>query len=193
MSRACRGRIYDAAFFTEAGAVKAACADAVAQVLAARLRFDTVFDIGCGTGIFLEALHRIGKKVFGCDNSPDALHLSSKSYPILLADATRPIVFNTPFDLVICFEVAEHIPSRHSASLVANCARNGRCIAFTAAPPGQGGIGHINERPYEFWIGLFSRHSFVLDRTLTDVIKTDMRNHNVVSWIAANFMCFLPQ
>jgi 2-polyprenyl-3-methyl-5-hydroxy-6-metoxy-1,4-benzoquinol methylase len=192
ISERCRRRIYDTDFFTEASAAKTSCAEAVAQILVAHLDFQTVFDIGCGTGIFLDALHRLGKTVLGCDSSPDALRLSSKAYPIFLADATQPILFNTPFDLVVCFEVAEHIPPRNSASLVRNCTTSGRCIAFTAAPPGQGGIGHINEKPYAYWIRLFSSHSFVLDPGLTDAIKTDMRKHNVVPWISANFMCFVP-
>jgi hypothetical protein len=33
-------------------------------------------------------------------------------------------------------------------------------VLFSAAPPGQGGEGHINERPYEFWRGLFAARGY---------------------------------
>jgi hypothetical protein len=33
-------------------------------------------------------------------------------------------------------------------------------VLFSAAPPGQGGEHHVNERTYEFWRGLFARHGY---------------------------------
>ncbi|MCA9789386.1 MAG: hypothetical protein KC462_06410, partial [Cyanobacteria bacterium HKST-UBA05] len=64
---------------------------------------------------------------------------------------TKPIRFNQTFDLAMCVEIAEHIPNRCSRQLVKTLTKASDTVFFTAAPPGQGGVGHINEQPQAFW------------------------------------------
>ena len=50
------------------------------------------------------------------------------------------------FDLALCLEVAEHIPSWHSGKLLTMLA-GARRLVFSAAVPNQGGQLHVNEQP----------------------------------------------
>ena len=183
-------KIYDRDFFLEGETLKQDSAAKVAEVISRSIDFHSVFDIGCGMGIYLEQFRRIGKETLGCDFSVDGLGASSQSLTIFQADATKPISLNRKYDLLICFEVAEHILNKHSHQLVKNCTKNGRTILFTAAPVGQGGVGHINEHPYEFWISLFKKEGFSYDIETSASLRTEMKNDNVVFWIANNLMLF---
>jgi 2-polyprenyl-3-methyl-5-hydroxy-6-metoxy-1,4-benzoquinol methylase len=183
-------RIYDSDFFEEGNSIKESSAAKTVQIINKYIKFESVFDVGCGMGIYLNEFARIGKDVLGCEFSADALALSQKKYTIFQADATKPITLNRNYDLLICFEVAEHICKRFSKQLVSNCVNNGERILFTAAPVGQGGVGHINEQPYQFWINLFEAAGFSLNTDLSEQMKTDMKSENVVSWIANNLMFF---
>lgn len=185
-----QNHVYDADFFLEANTLKEQSAQKVAEILAGALSFQTVFDIGCGMGLYLAELSKLGKICTGCDASPDGVRMASADVFVFRADATRPIQVNRKSDLVICFEVAEHIAKRHSRQLVRNCTAHGRQVAFTAAPPGQGGVGHINEQPYEFWISLFGEQGFKHDSALSGRIREQMASQGVVSWIANNLMIF---
>lgn len=73
-----------------------------------------------------------------------------------VADLSHPVDLGHRFDLVQCLEVAEHLPGSAADSLVASLARHADLILFSAAPPGQGGLHHINEQPYDYWRKKFS-------------------------------------
>lgn len=190
LSRVLQNRVYDADFFKDANELKIKSAQKVAAILCEFLDFETVFDIGCGMGLYLAELSKRGKKCIGCDASPDGVRMASKDIMVFLADVTKPILLNRTSDIVICFEVAEHISKRHSRQLVRNCAAHGRRVLFTAAPPGQGGVGHINEQPYEFWIRLFDEQGFRYDEEISRKIRERMKSQGVVYWIANNLMAF---
>lgn len=190
LNKAILKRIYDRDFFLQGERLKCTSAHKVAEIITNNIRFDTVFDIGCGMGIYLDALHKLGKHALGCDFSFDGVNMAPQNFTVFLADATKPIVLNRKFDLLICFEVAEHIPSKFSRQLVENCTNNSDKVLFTAAPIGQGGVGHINEQPYSFWIDLFARQGFDLDQELSESMREQMKTENVVFWIANNIMLF---
>ncbi|MDP6884692.1 MAG: hypothetical protein QF830_11185, partial [Rhodospirillales bacterium] len=41
-------------------------------------------------------------------------------------------------------EVAEHLPPDAAETFVATLVAHGRLVLFSAAPPGQGGLNHVN-------------------------------------------------
>ena len=190
ISKMVLNKIYDTEFFSEGETFKKDSAGKVAEIINKHVTFNSVFDIGCGMGIYLEEFHRLGKEVLGCDFSVDGLKLTSKQFTAFQADATKPITLNRKFDLLICFEVAEHIQKKHSRQLDTNCTQNSDTVLFTAAPVGQGGVGHINERPNGFWIDLFVEQGFALQKELTQQMRAQMKTENVVFWIADNLMLF---
>ena len=185
-----RSKIYDKAFFEHANKLKILSSKKVSKIISSYYEFKTVFDIGCGMGLYIDELKRLGKDVLGCDVSKAAIKMGSEVLTIFQADVTKPIKLDQKFDLVICFEVAEHINNRYSKQLVKNCTDFSDTVLFTAAPIGQGGVGHINEQPYEFWINIFKEFNFKYERDLSERIREEMQRENVVYWIANNFMGF---
>jgi SAM-dependent methyltransferase len=124
----------------------------------------SVLDVGCGPGVWLAECSRIGvKEVVGVDG--DYVPLNTLAIP---ADAFRAIDISQPFDLgqhfdlVLCLEVAEHIPEAHSDTLIDNLCRHGDLIMFSAAIPGQGGEFHVNEQPYEYWRTKFTARGYAV-------------------------------
>lgn len=92
-----------------------------------------------------------------------------------------PSVLNKLFDTVISIEVAEHIPSeQHEALFDFLVSRAGRLIVFSGARPGQGGHGHIAERPELEWREEFIARGCRFDPELTLLARDqcNMRNIN---------------
>jgi len=62
--------------------------------------------------------------------------------------------------LAICVEVAEHVPATGAGTLVASLCAASDWVLFGAAPPFQGGMGHINENWLEYWAQLFTDNGY---------------------------------
>ena len=116
----------------------------------------SVLDVGCGRGAWLSEF-KATSKIVGLDG--DYLKPSTLLFP---ADCFRPTdlsgEFKIPagrFDLAVCLEVAEHLPARNSRHLVRQLTSAAPQVLFSAAPPGQGGGGHINCQPLSYWRKIF--------------------------------------
>lgn len=177
-------------FYDDTRKHKDASIRAAAQLILETFSPQSVADIGCGEGLFLRTLAEQGVKVIGCDISEAAIRLAPDTFTVFQADATKPIRFNHRFDVCICVEIAEHIPNRYSKTLVQNVTSASDVAFFTAAPPWQGGVGHINEQPAEFWVRLFAEEGYELDQATTDTLKQRMKEANVVFWLPQNLMIF---
>jgi len=78
------------------------------------LEFESVLDVGCGQGSFLEELRAefLGIKPRGIDLSPSAVKLARERVPdgrFAVIDITEQAL-DEKCDLVVCSEVLEHIP-----------------------------------------------------------------------------------
>ena len=114
----------------------------------------TVIDIGCGTGSWAFVAKQLGCATLGVDRGVPADMLHNITY--LDADLTDGYPCGGS-NLAICLEVAEHLPEHAAEPLVAGLARADR-VLFSAATPGQPGVGHIHCMPHEYWHDLFARH-----------------------------------
>lgn len=109
---------------------------------------------------------------------------SHRGVHLLNFDITRtapPPVLDRKFDLVLSIEVAEHIQrSSHEALFDFLAARAGRWVVFSAARPGQGGHGHVAERPELEWRDEFVSRGFSFDARMTALARTlsDRKNIN---------------
>jgi hypothetical protein len=122
----------------------------------------SVIDWGCGRGAWLSVAKEMwSSKVLGIDGEWVTDSLLSQDEFASHDLANEIIGINeSKFDLAISLEVAEHLPY-HSADLfVENIARSSDRILFSAAIPGQKGVGHINEQWPSFWIQKFEQHGF---------------------------------
>lgn len=124
----------------------------------------SALDVGCGTGISLDYFKSKGITVRGLEGSALAISKARNAPLIQKHDLNEPIDLGERFDLVWCFEVAEHIHPRHAPALLETLTNHGDRILLSAARPGQGGLGHLNEQPPEYWIALMKERGFALTR-----------------------------
>ncbi len=86
-----------------------------------------LLDVGCGAGIFSEALAKEGARVTGIDLSPAVLkaareHAEAHNLPIDYQEvAIENFAPTEAFDVVTCMELLEHVPN--PAELISHCAR----------------------------------------------------------------------
>jgi len=133
-----------------------------------------VVDLGAGTGVYVEELQRLGITAQGYDIC------SPQPRPDLVQTASMLNVRN-PADVVVCLEVAEHIEKKLSNLVVESIWNNtkpGGYVIFSAAQPGQGGVGHINCQLPGFWRDIAWAQGFVPAQEL----ETDLH-----AWITAGY------
>lgn len=165
---------------------------AVGKFLCETFQISSVIDFGCAIGSFLEGFQQAGADVQGYEYG---FEFSREFTPevilpfIQYGDVTKPIQAPVS-DCAFSIEVAEHIPKVTSDQFVQNlCDASNHLIIVSIAPPGQGGVGHINCQPREFWLNKFSERGFFFD-----VAKTDIALHGLnqitgcKKWVKSNLM-----
>ena len=105
-----------------------------------------------------------------------------------LADLNRPLPVTGRFDLAMCLEVVEHLPPDAGDAVVASLCALADTVLFSAAVPGQGGTGHLNEQWPEHWCERFLRHGFIHVDCVRPAVWTDER---VSWWYRQNTLLFL--
>jgi SAM-dependent methyltransferase len=127
-------------------------------------------DIGAGTGRFAAEAARRGHRIVACERSRVG-RLAARAQRVQAVpfdlEHEPPARIQGPFDLAYCFEVAEHVPERLADRLVAFLTDLAPVLVVTAAQPGQGGAGHVNEQPREYWIERFERAGHTFDAAMS--------------------------
>lgn len=183
------GNPYTAAFYDQIRAgVQASAAVVVPLVLDHLTAIDAllpprVVDVGCGEGWWAVEFARHGCEVIGIDGAYVAgSPLGDRFAP---HDLTQPLPEHLygRFDLAVCLEVAEHLPAGRADGLIADLCRLAPVVLFSAAIPGQGGAGHVNEQWPAYWVERFARHNFEVSGALRWPLWSDGR---VEPWYAQN-------
>lgn len=78
----------------------------------------------------------------------------------LFHDLKDRLQLDKRFDLAICMEVAEHLTPGRATSFVSDLCRLSDFVLFPAAVPGQGGVGHLNERWQDYRVSLFAENGY---------------------------------
>lgn len=149
----------------------------------------SVIDIGCGTGAWLAEFQRHGvNEIVGIDGAwvpPARLKISKDRFHIgdLTSLGRPPAVY----DLAVCLEVAEHLPVESGHALVSFLTHAAPVVLFSAAIPGQGGEGHVNEQWLDYWHSEFAEREY----DLFDVVRAKTWNdERVEPWYAQNLVVF---
>lgn len=138
----------------------------------------SVVDVGCGTGSWLSVFEALGvEDVIGVDFQYSDKSVISRN-KFMVADLSQPLELTRRFDLVLCLEVAEHISDSCADGLVESLTNLGDRIVFSAAVPGQGGDGHINEQWPDYWVKKFARYKF----HFSEILRSKFWNDEEIEW-----------
>jgi SAM-dependent methyltransferase len=145
----------------------------------------SVVDVGCGRGAWLAEFRRAGvEDVLGVDgNYVDRSSLLIPEASFRAADLRRPARLGRQFDLAVCLEVGEHLPDDASRELVGLLTESAPAVLFSAAIPGQGGSGHVNEQWPRYWRSRFEERGFRAFDLLRSRLWEDSR---VAVWYRQN-------
>ena len=161
-------------------------AERLATWVAETLQPQTVLDIGCGPGIYVDALRDHGIEAIGIDTDKrieGKPHLKKESL----------FETNSTAEVVICLEVAEHISkdmSEQVANCVADCVIPDGILIWTAAKPGQGGTGHINCQPKDYWVQRLSNYGLQRDELLETQLLDYAKSGYYMGWFLQNLIVF---
>jgi SAM-dependent methyltransferase len=132
----------------------------------------SVLDVGCGPGVVLDYLLERGlTDLQGLEGSAVAIEAAKHPELIQRVDLAAFVDLKRRFDMVYSVEVAEHLRRDVADIFVDTCVRHGDRILFTAAHPGQGGLGHLNEQLPEYWIEKFRTRGFAYDEKLVSELR----------------------
>jgi SAM-dependent methyltransferase len=137
----------------------------------------SLLDVGCGGGTWLKAASAHGIiDLFGVDGilvDQSELHIPRNL--IEQRDLSQPFYLGRRFDLAICLEVAEHLPSSSSGHLIKSLTDHADTVLFSAACPGQPGQHHINCQWPEYWQEKFNLLGYACDESIRWNIWQDER------------------
>ncbi|MEG4114042.1 MULTISPECIES: glycosyltransferase [unclassified Microcoleus] len=152
----------------------------------------SVVDVGCGTGSWLAAFHKLGiADCLGIDGDyVDRTILQIPLNQFQSADLKQPLQINRKFDLAISLEVAEHLPATCAENFVNSLTQLAPVILFSAAIPFQGGVEHVNEQWPQYWVYYFQKNGYAVIDCLR---KKIWNNDKVEPWYAQNILIFVKQ
>jgi SAM-dependent methyltransferase len=164
-------------------------ADTVVPLLVHQFSVKSVLDVGCGLGTWLSVFAKYGvNDLVGIDGDyVDLNELYIESNCFVALDLSKEFNMSRQFDMVVSLEVAEHLPKSSADKFVASLCRHGDLIVFSAAIPGQGGSGHLNEQWSEYWDEKFDRCGF----NKYDIIRPLIWNDSSVDpWYRQNMYIY---
>lgn len=145
-----------------------------------------IIDLGCGPGVFVNAMRAEGLNAVGFDIDDRV-----KGKPHLHQINILNLVDSA--DIVLCLEVAEHIPEDKADTLVSSVVRNLKdpgTLFWSAAVPGQGGQGHINCQPKEYWQKKFEAAGLIRQVGIEQALIAKVQQGVHLGWFTNNLMVF---
>ena len=147
----------------------------------------TVVDVGCGEGWWARTFEDVGQcTVLGVDGSPNAGGAlgGPQRGRFQLTDLSRPFGVGR-HDLALCLEVGEHLPAAAADGLISSLCQAAPVVVWSAAIPGQGGAGHINEQWPDYWVDKFAANGFTVSGALRWLIWDDP---GIENWYRQNLL-----
>ena len=181
--------LYPADFYQHRRAHTAHAARRILAALPPALSRRSVADIGCGTGTWLAAALEAGAtSAFGIEGDwVTPAMLDDARIDFAPQDLERP-VSGPRVDLALSLEVGEHLTPARADSFVADLVALAPAILFSAAIPGQGGVGHLNEQWHSWWAARFAAHGYLAYDVIRPAIWTD---DAIPAWYRQNVVLYL--
>lgn len=152
----------------------------------------TMIDVGCGEGWWTREFYDQNLYVVGVDGAgggaaiPGGGKAVSAMGCFVEADLAEPwFDLGKGYDLALSLEVAEHLSPERAAGFVDDLCRLAPVVVFSAAIPGQGGHGHLNEQWPGYWADLFAAQGYDVTGDLRYGIWDDDR---IEHWYRQNLM-----
>jgi SAM-dependent methyltransferase len=181
---------YTSGFYRSQSPGSLASAKKAVPVILDLIHPKSVVDVGCGVGTWLSVFREYGvEDALGIDGGhvkDDMLLIPPSRF--LVRDLSAPFHVGRRFDLVLCLEVAEHLPPESAAGFVSCLTQLGPCVVFSAAVPFQGGTNHVNEQWPEYWIQHFRSKGYTVVDALRGVLWDEA---DVEWWYAQNTFIFV--
>lgn len=148
------------------------------EFIRSNFNFESIADIGCGTGAFTLPFER-DKKVYGFDFSVGAkvaCKLKPENYHVAdLSERGSTWVADSDVDIALSLEVYEHIFPEFEMNYLSNVFGIGaRFVIISCAVPGQIGRRHVNCKTQDDVIGMIAEYypSYQLREDLIEKFKT---------------------
>ncbi|MCH8118436.1 MAG: glycosyltransferase [Planctomycetes bacterium] len=152
----------------------------------------SVVDLGCGDGTWLSVFVDCGARTIRgfdvSDLAPYDYRVEKKYIETSCDFSSQEFVCTSKVDIVICLEVAEHLPEAAAPGLVKNLVNIAPVVIFSAAFPWQTSTHHINEQPHWYWQEKFHHYGYVEIDFLRPLLWSDGR---VCWWYRQNITTFV--
>jgi glycosyltransferase involved in cell wall biosynthesis len=135
----------------------------VAKSIVGTLQPHLVLDVGCATGMLVEALRTEGVDARGVDVSTWAIENVPESLRPYCKEGTITEEIDGMYDLITCIEVAEHLPSFVVDEAIANLCRHADAVLFSSTSDDFDEPTHLNVEPAGYWSRLFVLNGFLRD------------------------------
>ena len=184
--------IYNQAFYAERNTRTRHAAEAVlSKVLGYFPEIGSAVDIGCGVGTWLHVVQQQGvAEIQGVDGpwvDTQFLEIPRECFRSCNFQDGIVIDLGRRYDLAISLEVAEHIDPAWAEDFVRLLTRLSDIVLFSAAVPGQGGLGHVNEQWPSYWVDLFAAQGY----QCKDVLRSRIWSDGAIPWwYRQNIMLF---
>lgn len=122
----------------------------------------SVLDLGAGPGQYAYFFENSGVPCDCYDGNPHTELLSNGKCKVL--DLTNKINLGKKYDCVLSLEVGEHIPVEYERVFIENIINHSsKLIIISWATIGQGGCGHVNEKPNDYIESIFKQYTWNRD------------------------------
>ena len=183
--------LYPADFYQHRRDHTAHAARRILDALPPALPRRSVADIGCGTGTWLAtALQAGATSAFGVEGNWVTSAMLDDTRIAFAPQDLEQRVTGPRVDLALSLEVGEHLSPRRAETFIADLVALAPAILFSAAIPGQGGVGHLNEQWQSWWASHFEALGYQPYDVIRPAIWTD---DAIPAWYRQNVVLYLDE
>ena len=150
----------------------------------------SIVDFGCGEGMWLHVASSFDNhiEILGLDGDyVDRSKLKINENAFVPTNISKEVHLDRKYDLAISLEVGEHIDKDFADVYLDNLTNASDHILFSAAIPGQGGKGHVNEQWQSWWIKKFKERGFEPDFSVRNYF---WNNNKIMFWYRQNVVFY---